>query len=1222
MRDAGTTRRRSWIFQANPRIYDVEGLLATRPEQTDWLVNQFRNEVAAGHTVYLWLAGPRAGVIAVAHTLDEPSMRPPDPDDARFTHRPDQFEGESLRVCLAIDEILAQPIPKQAFIDDPILRETTIIKAPYQTNFQLTAEQAARIQALVDEAASSVEASETGKAQRAGRPESASEDRDYKLIGVEEAPEELEEGGADAEVAARIPQFFELFRPLLEVLADGRDWKVQDASEAVADRIGLDEEARRLTLPTSERLVFENRVRWAFTSLSKAELAELVGPSTIRITEDGRGVLKSEESIDRAFLLRTRPSYAAWHVDMGIREPKQMPVEAEGRVWMVRAGRGGTYAPEFVRRSALIVGWGEAGDVRGLSRDAIAERVAATFPNYGARQRGQASNTLFHLVHTMQDEDLVVTPEPASRTLLLGRVSGPYRFLEQPIAAGYSHAREVRWFSRVPRDELSYGARNSLGSLLTLSRPGHQRELLRLADAHARDSAPEPREQKRASVREPEPVWASVTIPLNAAVAVRGALSEFPTFSRQLIPMLDQMHSGELALPDFQRSFVWAPDATRELIVSMIRGFPAGNLLFLQGGSGQFKPRTVEGSSNSQMRPSYLILDGQQRLTSVYQALFGVGQSRFFLDLGGMLSGAEVDESVRVLPVDRAQGLASVEAQANALMLPIAEVRDGGSIRWIDTVVRARADDDPDRVRGLLYEAQQAYVEPLIRYSFPVTVLPESTELEAVCTIFETLNRTGRPLTPFELISARAFAGGLSLYDYWQAARVEYPILEDFEIEPYYLLQVIALRLGAQCKRRVVLGLPADAIEQEWAPAVFDMAAALSMLRVECGVLVSKWLPYRPMLIPLTVAWREIRGATGPVQGAMRARLIRWFWCACFTGEYESSSATLAERDSPVLRAWLTGGDPPPVVRDFAWDPERWREITRRQQGLYRATIALTLSQSPRDFHTGAPLTPELIVAEKIDDHHVFPRGFLQDLDQMPETDSVVNHVLVDRATNIRIGKAAPSKYLDEMRSVLGSGLDTVLASQGLPTEPDGPLMMDDFDAFLTWRLERLDELLAEKAGQTGPASSPIPNRLRALDARIEAVELGLRRLVSERLGGQSGQVPQHVIQKVRERIESTSRKQPALTQRKAWDLSSQLQYFDLRELQDTIVAKPLWPLFADCFVSKESLAMRFDQLAELRNGIRHSREVTAVTRNDGEAAIGWFRDAIAASYTRTSAEI
>ena len=86
-------------------------------------------------------------------------------------------------------------------------------------------------------------------------------------------------------------------------------------------------------------------------------------------------------------------------------------------------------------------------------------------------------------------------------------------------------------------------------------------------------------------------------------------------------------------------------------------------------------------------------------------------------------------------------------------------------------VVGDRRNDDEPRVRTLLREVEQTYIEPLVHYAFPVTVLPPATELEAVCTIFETLNRTGKPLTPFELISARAFAGGHSLHDYWDAAR-------------------------------------------------------------------------------------------------------------------------------------------------------------------------------------------------------------------------------------------------------------------------------------------------------------------------------------------------------------------------------------------------------------------------------------------------------------------
>jgi hypothetical protein len=135
------------------------------------------------------------------------------------------------------------------------------------------------------------------------------------------------------------------------------------------------------------------------------------------------------------------------------------------------------------------------------------------------------------------------------------------------------------------------------------------------------------------------------------------------------------------------------------------------------------------------MQPSYLILDGQQRLTSLYQALFAVGQYRFFLDVGSLLAGAEVDDSVRVMPADRADAFSTVEAQAAALMMPLARVRDEDSLRWIDSVVRARGGDEQDRVRSLLYAVQQTYIEPLRDYAFPVTVSNSrtSTSIPSTC---------------------------------------------------------------------------------------------------------------------------------------------------------------------------------------------------------------------------------------------------------------------------------------------------------------------------------------------------------------------------------------------------------------------------------------------------------------------------------------------------------
>ncbi len=107
----------------------------------------------------------------------------------------------------------------------------------------------------------------------------------------------------------------------------------------------------------------------------------------------------------------------------------------------------------------------------------------------------------------------------------------------------------------------------------------------------------------------------------------------FETDKRPLTFLLDQVDQGDLALPDFQRSFVWDANATRELITSIVASYPAGSLLLLQGGARVFRPRAVEQAPAINGQPPYLVLDGQQRLTALYQAFTGKGSHRFFLNI-------------------------------------------------------------------------------------------------------------------------------------------------------------------------------------------------------------------------------------------------------------------------------------------------------------------------------------------------------------------------------------------------------------------------------------------------------------------------------------------------------------------------------------------------------------------------------------------------------------
>jgi len=401
-------------------------------------------------------------------------------------------------------------------------------------------------------------------------------------------------------------------------------------------------------------------------------------------------------------------------------------------------------------------------------------------------------------------------------------------------------------------------------------------------------------------------------------------------------------------------------------------------------------------------------------------------------------------------------------------MFPLALARDFAD--WRDEVLEKREDLDEDERRRLgsyLNQVDKSIANPIRMYQFPVTTLSEETPTEAVCTIFETLNRTGVKLSVFELICARAFAEGERLRERWKDATSNHQILDDFVIDPYYLLQAIALRVGKKPQRGVVAGLDVATIVQEWDAAVLGMVKGLKMLREECGVLTLRLLPYAPMLPTLAASWGLVDGATGPAQGARRRKLQQWFWCASFAGDYDNAPNSRAEADMPLLKKWLEDGEAHPVVANFTFEPSTWSSVTPRQRGLYRSTMALLMRHHPLDFHLTQPLTKATIDAGAVDDHHIFPRKYLEELGLAGRPDSILNHTLIDKVTNIRIGKKAPSVYLSEMEVELKGTLDQVLTSHGLPSAKDGPLWRDDYDGFLEWRLGHLTSEL-ESVSQGG----------------------------------------------------------------------------------------------------------------------------------------------------------
>ena len=244
------------------------------------------------------------------------------------------------------------------------------------------------------------------------------------------------------------------------------------------------------------------------------------------------------------------------------------------------------------------------------------------------------------------------------------------------------------------------------------------------------------------------------------------------TNPRTLKDLLAEVHSRTMALPDFQRDFVWDPGATQALIVSIANNYPAGSLLRVRDGNRVFAAREFEGApSLAGYKHVFLVLDGQQRLTSLYQAFYGVGEHRYYLNLAKLRDGGDFEDALFHARASTkwAQTRARFDVQAQELILPLSLLKGGagGYLQWLLQVTNPMQPDKRTQMLDALTKINEQWIKPIDDYQFPVVTLSDKTEPDALCTIFETLNSTGVKLSVFELLTARFWPRNINLRELW-----------------------------------------------------------------------------------------------------------------------------------------------------------------------------------------------------------------------------------------------------------------------------------------------------------------------------------------------------------------------------------------------------------------------------------------------------------------------
>ncbi|WP_206428265.1 DUF262 domain-containing protein [Plantibacter sp. PA-3-X8] len=575
---------------------------------------------------------------------------------------------------------------------------------------------------------------------------------------------------------------------------------------------------------------------------------------------------------------------------------------------------------------------------------------------------------------------------------------------------------------------------------------------------------------------------------LGAHDMTAGAYDADPVFQatpQHVDYLLQRIHAGSLAIPDFQRDFTWEPRRTATLLRSMMSRFPAGTFLFWARGSDNemFGWREVEGAPEKTTPPQELVLDGQQRLTSLYRALNGIGDERFYLSIpdfltfpspthpqGALKDPQDVDfEKAIFWHTSDSKDEKALTERSDRISKHILAVSEHKQFdEWLDDYADHHASTmDRKTTKSLLRAFRDAYLSPLRSYGFPVVTLPSNTRIEAVATVFETLNSTGKPLGPFELLTARYYPESVHLRDLWDAAIADYEILREFSIDAYSILQAITLRAHNSAQRSDVLRkLTASDVKAHWEPVVRGFARVLELVQDECGVVSPKLLPYSMVLVPLAAVWDEVSKIKGPDQINVLGRLKQFFWCTVFSTNYDQGANSQAGADYAKLKHWVFDStqDAPEAVTDFELSSGAIRSATTRRKALYAGILALTVVSGARDFHSGKKLTAAKVRADKVDSHHIFPKAFLNgklDEEGLPfNSELALNRALIDPITNKAIGSKAPSAYIGSLRDAAGEQeIAEILGSHLIDADEDhDPFLTDDYSAFID---RRLDDVVA-----------------------------------------------------------------------------------------------------------------------------------------------------------------
>jgi hypothetical protein len=573
-------------------------------------------------------------------------------------------------------------------------------------------------------------------------------------------------------------------------------------------------------------------------------------------------------------------------------------------------------------------------------------------------------------------------------------------------------------------------------------------------------------------------------------------METFDSKKTSLYEILKNIHEGKIQLPDFQRGWVWDDNRIKGILASVAKSFPIGAVMLLETGNNsiRFKTKVVEGAPESNgVKPELLILDGQQRLTSLYQSIISnrVVKTRnskgyeikrwYYIDMQKALDPAtDLEEAIfsinenkiitKNIGRDIVLDLSTRELEYENLMYPVwmvdeySDWRRGFNRHWNHSSDKSELWD----------EFEELIINSFNHYMLPVIEMKKTNPKEAVCQVFEKVNTGGVSLSVFELLTASFASDDFDLKEDW--AKIEskfksYKVLSktseiDF-IQALTLFSTYRKKVGLEssgekdnlpavsAKRKEMLNLEIkDYIK--YRDRITEGFIKTSKILNENHIFNSRDVPYLNQLVPMAAIITQLDKNIENVGN--KNKLMQWYWCGVFGELYGSANETRYALDIVQVVEWiLNNGEVPKTIFDANFIPSRLNTLRTRNSAAYKGIYAILMDDNTRDWLSGTKIDFSTYFSESIDIHHIFPVAWCEK-NTIPRDDynSIINKTPLSGRTNRIVSGDAPSKYLDRLKNNVGVSDEEFLdILKSHVVNPDY-LYQDDFYAFFNDRKERI----------------------------------------------------------------------------------------------------------------------------------------------------------------------